>query len=131
MYFWIETCPERKTVQPVLEVMGMKIISAPFKIQSFINDAVTEGESKCPEISPTSVYTYYTEFYNQVTSSHFPCDIGATTFLTVSNFKVFTRYTLKKSTSSDSEEFPGSPFGYPLLVTADGKLRKFDQNNKW
>ena len=129
VYFWSETCQERKTVQPVLEAVGMKITSAPYKIRSYINNAVNEGDSKCPEISPTSVYTYYTEFYNQVTSNQFPCDIGATTFLTVSNFKVFTRYILKKSTSSNLEEFPGNPFGYPLLLTADGKLRKFDQNN--
>ena len=129
VYFWTEACQERKTVQPVLEAIGMKVTSAPFKIRSYINNAVSEGENKCPEISPTSVYTYYIEFYNQVAPCQFPCDIGATAFLTVSNFKVFTRYVLKKSTSSNSEEFPSCPFGYPLLVTADGKLRKFDQNN--
>ena len=129
VYFWSETCQERKPVQPVLEAIGMKITSAPYKIRGYINDAVSEGESNCPEISPTTVYTYYMEFYNQVTSNQFPCDIAATVFLTVSNFKVFTRYILKKSISSNLEEFPGSPFGYPLLLTADGKLRKFDQNN--
>ena len=130
VYFWSETCQERKTVQPVLEAVGMKVTSAPYEIRKYINGAVSEGADRsCPEISPTSVYTYYTEFHNQVTSSQFPCDIGATTFLTVTNFKVFTRYILKKSASSNSDEFPGTPFGYPLLLTADGKLRKFDQNN--
>ena len=130
VYFWIETCQEKKTVQPVLEAVGMKITLAPFKIRNYINDAVNEGENKCPEISPSSVYTYYTQFYSQVTSNQFPCDIAATTFHSVNNFKIFTRYILDKSTSSDFEEFPDTPFGYPLLVTADGKLRKFDQNNK-
>ena len=130
VYFWIETCHERKTIQPVLEAIGMKITLAPFKIRSYINDAVSEGENECPEISPSSVYTYYTQFYSQVTSNQFPCDIAATTFHSVNNFKIFTRYVLDKSTSSDFEEFPGTPFGYPLLVTADRKLRKFNQNNK-
>ena len=129
VYFWNETCQERKTVQPILEAVGMKITSAPYKIRKYINDVVSEGESECPEISPTSVYAYYTEFYNQVAPNQFPCDIETTTFLTVSNFKEFIRYILQKSASSNSAEFPGSPFGYPLLLTADGKLRKFDQNS--
>ena len=135
VYFWYESCYEqKKIVQPVLEAIDMKLTSAPFKLSKYFNNEIKEDANKCPAISPSTVYMYYSQFFNQTVSCQFPCDIGATSFKSVENFKIFTRYILQRSTvtvsSQEVLEFPSPPFGYPLLLTADGKLRKFDEHNK-
>ena len=133
VYFWYELCYEqKKIVQPVLEAIGMKVTSAPFKLRKYFNSEIKEDANKCPAISPSTVYMYYLQFFDQTASSQFPCDIGSTAFKSVENFKIFTRYILQRSTLSSLEilEFPTPPFGCPLLLTADGKLRKFDEHNK-
>ena len=127
VYFWWETNQLKKSVQPVLEAIGMKITLAPFKLRRYLNNAIDNEKNQCPEISPSSVYAYYIQFHNHITTCQFPCDISKTSFKSVENFKIFTSYVLQKSTS---EEFPSPPFGYPLLLTAEGMLRKFDPHNK-
>ena len=130
VYFWCEVYEQRKIVQPVLEAIGINITLAPFKLRSYLNDAIKEEANKCPEITPSSVFHYYSQFYSQITSCQFPCNIGTTSFKSVERFKAFTRYILQSSAVYDSKVFPSPPFGYPLLLTADGSLRKFDQHNK-
>ena len=129
VYFWCETYEQKKIIQLVLEAIGMKLTSAPFKLRRYLNDVIQEEANKCPSISPDTVYAYYTQFVLQITSGRFPCDIDSTSFTSVENFKIFTRYILQRSTV-EVLEFPSPPFGYPLLLTADEKLRKFDQHNK-
>ena len=132
VYFWCETFEKKEVIQPVLEAIGMKLTLAPFKLRKYLNNAVYEESNKCPAISPRTVYAYYSQFFCQITSDQFPCDISSTSFKSVESFKIFTRYVLQRLTESNLEilEFPSPPFDSPLLLTADGKLRKFDQHNK-
>ena len=131
VYFWSRGVGEAKTIEPVLEAIGMKITSAPYRLRHFLNDAIDSEDKQCPEISPSSVYVYYVRFSSQVTSGQLPCDITATSFKSIENFKIFTSYVLG-SPSSDAGglKFPSPPFGYPLLLTADGKLRTFDEKRE-
>jgi len=79
------------------------------------------------------VYDYYTHFSGQASpNGRFPCAIDTTAFHSVVAFKRFSRYLLSPCQSSVTEEFqfPNPPFGYPLLLTADGQLRNFDKRHK-
>ena len=127
VYFWWGTTEQKKYIQPVLEAIGMQITIAPLRLRRYLNDAISNEQSECPEISSNSVYSYYIQFSNQITTCQFPCDICKTSFVSVERFKVFIGYILQ---NSDSGEFPSSPFGYPLLLTADKMLRKFDKKNR-
>ena len=132
VYFWSETSNQKKTFQPIFEAIGMKITPAPYKLHRYINNALPEDQStrKCPSITPCSVFAYYTQYSSQVAACQFPCDISMTSFKTVVNFKLFTTYVLQASPESPEKLFfPESPFDHPLLLTADGKLRKFDNGN--
>ena len=131
VYFWSAASDLKKTLQPILEDIGIKITPAPIKIREYINDEVSDEKSKCPSVTPTSVFTYYTQFPDQVSPNPLPCVITATAFKCVTNFKLFTYYVLQES-PTDSKElfFPDPPFDHPLLLTADGKLNKFDKSNK-
>ena len=127
VYFWCAPVEQKKLVQPILEGIGMKITIAPIRFCRYLNDAVDNEQLHCPEISPETVFTYYCKFYSQITNCQFPCDIHETCFKSAENFKIFTNYVLKAS--DHSKVFPCAPFGYPLLLTADGMLRKFDKQN--
>ena len=131
-YFWCKN-DIQNVVKPVLEAIGMIITLAPFKLREYLNDTIQESDRKCPEISPESVYAYYTQCYSQIVpSGQFPCNICSTSFKSVDNFKIFTHFILQTSPELNTEQlvFPSTPFGYPLLVTADCVLRIFEQQNK-
>ena len=124
VYFWWEKTEQKKCIQPVLEAIGMQITVAPLRLRRYLNDAIDNEQCECPEITPNSVYAYYIQFFNQVRDY---CDISKTSFLSVERFKVFTSYILQKS---ESGEFPSPPFGYPLLLTADKMLRRFNDKKR-
>ena len=124
VYFWWETSEQKKCIQPVLEAIGMQITVAPLRLRRYLNDAINDEQCECPEITSNSVYAYYIQFFSQVTDC---CDISKTSFISVQRFKVFISYILQKS---ESREFPSSPFGHPLLLTADKILRRFDDKNR-
>ena len=151
IYFWCinpETkrlLEDAKVMKPILERIGMKIACAPLRIRNHLNkmlggkeeEKAPEGSpavEKIPITSPSTVFEYYTKFYRQAAPGHdFPCSITDTEFQSVNDFKVFTKYLLQycsEVTENGHCEFPESPFGYPLLLTADGQLRAFDQNHK-
>ena len=129
VYFWWEITEKKKCIQPVLEAIGMQITLAPLRLRRYLNNAIDDEKCKCPEITPSSVYAYYIQFFNQVRDS---CDINRTSFLSVERFKVLISYILQESESGESKsrEFPSSPFGYPLLLTADKMLRRFNDKNR-
>ena len=131
VYFWVprpRADHNDAPVKPILECIGMKITCAPLRIKNHFHTV----EYDLPETSPSSVYNYYTQFSGQVSpSGRFPCAIEATTFHSIADFKVFTEYLLQPSESEQkNREFPKTPFGHPLLLTADGQLRNFDGRNK-
>ena len=129
VYFWTNSGGyDRKCLQPILEKTGMKITNAPYRVKSHFNGVLAEKEYRLPSTTPQSVFAYYTQYYKKVSSSGFPADIKETSFVTVEDFKMFTRYLLLPKGSCC--EFPSNPFGYPLLLTADSKLRLFIADEK-
>ena len=129
VYFWATRLGFDDTpLKPILERIGMKLTCAPLGIKNHFHTV----ECDIPETSPSSVYDYYTQFCGQVSpNGRFPCAVEATAFYSIADFKVFTKYLLQPSESEPgSRVFPKPPFGHPLLLTADGQLRKFDEGNK-
>ena len=105
----------------LFEKLGMNITCAPLYIRDHFKDVGTE----IPIISPHTVFTHYRQYAIKL-----PYPIESTAFHTVSFFKVFSQYLLQCDPFSSTLHFPASPMGYPLLVTADGQLCRFDGNNK-
>ena len=129
VYFWApRDGHDDAPVKPILEHIGMKITCAPLRIKNHFHTV----ECDLPETSPSTVYAYYTHFSGQVRpNGRFPCAVEATTFYSIADFKIFTKYLLQPSESEPgSREFPKPPFGHPLLLTADSQLRNFDKRNK-
>ena len=128
VYFWAPRDDNDDTpLKPILEHIGMKITSAPLRIKNHFHDV----ECDIPETSPSTVYDYYTQFSGQVSpNGKFPCAVEATTFHSIADFKLFTQYLLLPCPASVTMEFSKPPFGHPLLLTADGQLRNFDERNK-
>ena len=120
-YFCSES-EELLHVAPILVRIGMNLTATPKKIQKHFNEI---EKVNLPEISQTTVYEYYKRFCDQVSQKGFPCYIEETVFLSVPDFQQFIQFLLQ-----DSEEFPGTPFGLPLLLTADGQIRMFDEEHK-
>ena len=105
----------------LFEKLGMNITCAP----QYIRDHFKDVETEIPIISPHTVFAHYRQYAIKL-----PCPIESTAFHTVSFFKVFSQYLLQCDRFSITLQFPESPMGYPLLVTADGQLCRFDGNNK-
>ena len=134
VYFWSVTSYddgtpeyERRNIKPLLEAMGMQLTAAPSRIRSHLNRAMFNEKMKLLKINPSTVYSYYQQFSRQAAiSGTFPCTVDCTIFKTAKVFKRFTNYLLQ-----NSKQFPDdSPFGHPLLLTADNMLRMFDKNHK-
>ena len=114
-----------KKLEQILRNIGMILTCAP-------HDLYNHLEEFNPAIANTeSVYDYYTKFYSHIISSY-PISIEETPFNSIENFCIFLEHLLKISVKRSVEQylFPHRPFGYPLLVTADGKLRLFNQHSK-
>ena len=128
VYFWATRLGfDDAPLKPILERIGMKITCAPLRIKNHFHTV----ECDIPETSPSSVYDYYTQFSGQVSPNlTFPCAVEVTAFHSVADFKIFTQYLLLPCPASVTEIFPKPPFGHPLLLTADGQLRNFNERNK-
>ena len=141
VFFWKESGEKPKRVRPILERIGMKITWAPLWIKNHFKAANLDIHA----ISSETVYQYYIEFHSQILSKQsLPYMITETPFSSVDDFKTFSDYLLTSTKSSNSasmlphmsptdkenESFPQDPFGYPLLLTADSKLRLFEKSNK-
>ena len=108
-------------LKQVLREIGMILTCAP-------HDLYNHLEKFKPHIANTeSVYNYYTTFYSHIVSSY-PCPIEQTQFKSIESFCTFLNHLLLSV--QGSKVFPHPPFKYLLLVTADGKLRKFEEHQK-
>ena len=154
IYFWRTTSmaasdEERKQVKPILESIGMKLTAAPVMFQDYFNKVIKVEGDKLQHTTPKTVFDYYIRFCCQVTPTRqFPCALTDTIFKEFDVFRRFTEYLLQQdlkphptglpvsiTSQSASQEttilyFPSQPFGHPLLLTADGQLRKFKENGK-
>ena len=119
-----------RAVKVILKAIGMNITCAPYRILKQFKAV----NFHLPDTNHETVYEYYKAYFESLciaNSNEFPCHIEDTTFSTARNFKKFSSYLLKKSEANEKEmEFPSSPFGCPLLLTADSMLRIFDDGNK-
>ena len=110
-----------KELKHVLRKIGMILTCAPYNLYNHLkefNPAIADSES---------VYNYYATFYSHVINNY-PISIEETLFSSIENFCVFLNHLLLSA--EGSKLFPHPPFNYPLLVTADGKLRTFEENQK-
>ena len=114
-YFHIKL---EEVLKQVLRKIGMILTCAPHELYNHLkefNPAIANTES---------VYNYYTTFYSHIVSSY-SCPIEQTQFKSLENFCVFFNHLLQSV--EGSKVFPHPLFKYPLLVTADGKLRIFQK----
>ena len=112
-------------LEQILKNIGMILTCAPHELYNHLKEfspAIADNES---------VFNYYTTFYSHIISSY-PISIEETPFNSIENFCIFLEHLLKVSIKDTVEQclFPRCPFGYPLLLTADGKLRLFNEHNK-
>ena len=137
VFFWEKSEEKPKKVRSILNRIGVKITCAPLWIRNHFKEA----NLGIPAISPQTVYQYYIKFHSQILDKQpLPCLITETPFSSVDNFKTFSDYLLTSMKSSNStlvqplwppdKTFPQDPFGYPLLLTADSKLRLFEKSYK-
>ena len=119
----IET--EKKVIISFLKCIKLKLTCAPHILyQHFVSE-----KFKPVIANPESVFQFYCNFYQQIFTHGCPCSIEESPFKTVNVFRAFVSYVLPTS-SVFQNVFPDSPFGYPLLLTADNVIRCFDRNTK-
>ena len=138
VYFWKATSSEgdeKKFIKPIIESLGMQLTAAPRRLQHHLNKAIKEDKDKLKETTPDTVYDYYISYSEQALltgTCTFPCTIGETIFKQVENFTKFTGYLLQRTKTNFEElEFPNhEAFDHPLLLTADGILRRFSRDDQ-
>ena len=135
VFFWEGSGGKQHNVRTILERIGVKITCAPLWIRNRFKNAKLD----IPIISPVTIFQYYMNFHSQILAvQSLPCSITTTPFLSVDDFKSFSDYLLTSCESSSNPPtiiaknlpFPQDPFGYPLLLTADGNLRLLEKKNK-
>ena len=135
VYFqpWLEKTPrdltqietEKKAIISFLKCIKLKLTCAPHILYQHL-----VSEKFKPVIAnPESVFQFYCNFYQHSFTNGCPCSIEESPFKTVNVYHAFVSYVLSTSTSIQ-KVFPNSPFGYPLLLTADNVIRCFDQKAK-
>ena len=119
---------KKGSLNSTLTRIGMHLTEAPTAIYEHF---LQLNKELCRfRVTRESVFRFYCQFGLKVFSAKCTVQsITKTKFGSVENFKEFTLYLLQ-SDEGGRLEYPSSPFHFPLLLTADGRLRKFDPNNK-
>ena len=124
VHFWSRST-NRKVIQPILQSIGLKITPASPKVMDCFNsafshlerrryqeagmeaDACSENKKKIPNISPLSVFKYYTE-HSQLSSSRDmkKCLITQTVFRDADTFLVFVKYLVGMDLEQPPETKP-------------------------
>ena len=110
----------------VFEAIGMLLTSAPTRIMEHF-----KHEMDIPMTTPAVVFDYYSSFNAQVLlegHSSFPCCIEDTAFSTIDSLKTLLKYLIVKK--DGVVQYVKSPFGVPLLLTADGNIRVYAEHDK-
>ena len=118
---------QRKELNAILRKIGMHLTEAP----DVIYEHFAQRKRELNRVTQQSIFKYYSQFYYRSAELHVvkPSPISETKFGSVKDFKTFTECILV-STDDGYLKYPESPFDKPLLLTADGCLRKFDPKNK-
>ena len=113
------------SVEQLLVKLGMIVSCAPIHLRKHFKNV--------PMVcSPREAYDLYTTFHEQILQSHCPVLIDDTPFQTPSQFLHFTLYVteLHVDIRSKFRQYYSSPFGHPLLLTADNYIRVFNEDSK-
>ena len=117
--------PKKKGIISILRRIQMLLTCAPYRLYKHLH------EYKPAIVSPASVYDFYCSYHSHILLHGCPCGIEQTPFRTKEDFIEFLWYMLYTTESIPNEYvLPDTPFGYPLLLTADNHLRHFDEHNK-
>ena len=134
-----------KEIYPILQRVGMKITPAPSSVMDCFNDTLKDKKvsTKFQAVTRESIFEYYTKVSRLSSQVNQSIKIEETAFLDVTSYVKFTKYILKdehpsastissilQGVSTVSKIYPLSPFSHFLLLTADGKLRKFEEQQK-
>ena len=116
--------PMERDITPVLRNLGMILTCAPIDVYKHLK------EFKPLIARREQVFCFYTRFHSQILSKRCPSSIKDTPFKSIKTFVNFIKFLLQQRQDKLMYEFPSSPFTYPLLLTADGYLRQFEEGNK-
>ena len=119
--------PWDKDIKPVLSKLGMILTCAPNHLHKHLK------EFKPSIAKHEEVFDFYTNFYSHILYKGCPSSIKDTPFECIEVFIIFLQYLLEGPKQVQDKlvyMFPRSPFTYPLLLTADGYLRQFEEGNK-
>ena len=124
----------------VLEGLRMKLTNTPHWVRKHFEHV----GCSIPVVSPETAYEYYAKFYKLILPAC-PCPLKNTPFQSVEDFKKFFEFVLRAIPSQKATESCDSmdgqqesdtlveaaePIEYPpLIVTADGRLRHYNQKN--
>ena len=117
--------PREKDIISILRRIQMVLTCAPHRLYKHLQ------EYEPAIVSPASVYEFYCHHHSHILLHGCPCHIEQTPFRTKDDFIKFLWYMLHTTESiPNGYVFPDTPFGYPLLLTADNHLRYFDKDSK-
>ena len=125
VYFQLSSI-NKETILPLLRSIKLKLTCAPHELYKHLKT----DENKPFIATPDTIFKFYCDFYKQSFKCDIPCHVEDSPFKTVETFYQFIKYLLKPIPDTLEKEFPESPFGYPLLLTADGMVRCFDEHDK-
>ena len=119
-------CENKKAIISLLKSIKLKLTSAPHMLYEHL----CTNQTKPVIATPESVFKYYCCFYKHIFINDIPCSIEHSPFKSTERFCQFIGYLLKTIPESDQVEkvFPEPPYGYPLVLTADGMVRCFKKN---
>ena len=121
--------PVNRDIILILRRIRMVLTCAPYRLYNHLS------EYRPAIADPASVYEFYCRCHSHILQYGCPCDIEKTPFKTKENFVNFLRYIFRPKVINPvyypaENQFPDSPYGYPLLLTADNYLRCFNDRNK-
>ena len=115
-----------KNLLPILQRVGLKITPIPSSGMDYFEKVLS-----LKMVTIESVFQYYVN-HSPLAVQQDPMKIEDTVFHNVESFLMFTKYLLNdKEFHSNARRrtgYPKSPIHHFLLLTADGKLRKYKQN---
>ena len=120
------SCINKKATMSFLRSIKLKMTCAPHELYEHL--ATKERE---PFIAtPKSVFQFYCAFHQHIFMHGIPCSIEKSPFESIQTFCEFIKYLLISIPDVLEKEFPEPPWGYPLLLTANGVVCCYDESNK-
>ena len=124
-YFRSHSLLKDESVKQLLIKIGMTITDAPDLLRKHFHLLNLE-HSVC---TSTAAFKFFTMFHRKILPSRSPTQIVDTVFQTTEQIVKFTNFITSIRIGEESGKYHQTPFGYPLLLTADEHVRVFDHNN--